>query len=250
MKGRLVAAGALALALAAFGCGDNQGNPVGYEPQASGDSALLIVDVQPANADSSELAVFGVIYDGSTANGYRLYVDPGGQGFRPATDYLAAPTRTFSTGVNAYVIKALGWDPAIDNVYLGRGSRNGLESTAAPKTKPATVFMTSFPLEFARRIDVPLVAPADSAQIDSLPTLSWAPVAGATRYLVIVVGRNGPVYYAFTDATTQTIGAPPDLLVENIPLRGGFLYRWGVEAIDAQNRIIGFTYQTRALLVQ
>ena len=250
MKGGLVAAGALALALAAFGCGDNSGNPVGYEPQATSDSALLILDIQPANADSSELSVFAAIFDGSTANGYRLYVDPGGQGFRPATDYVAAPTHTFSTGVNGYRIKALGWDPTVDNVYLGRGSRNGLESTAAPKTKPATAFMTSFPLEFARRVDVPLVAPVDSAQVDSLPTLTWSPVAGATRYLVVVVGRNGIVYYAFTDATTQTIGAPTDLLVENIPLRRGFLYRWGVNAIDAQNRIIGFTYQARALLVQ
>jgi len=249
MKGRFVAAGALALALAAFGCGDNSGNPVGYTPDAVSDSALLVMDVQPANADSSEFVVYAQIFDGSTANGYRLYVDPGGQGFRPATDYAAAPTQTFSTGVNGYRIRALQWDQAVDNVYLGRGSRNGLESTSAPRTKTATVFLTSFPKELARRVDVPLVAPVDSAIVDSLPTLSWAAVPGAVRYRVLVVGRNGIVYWAVTDATTQTVGAPTGLLIENLPMRGGFLYRWGVEAIDAQNRLIGFTRVTRALLV-
>jgi hypothetical protein len=245
-----VAAGALALALAAFGCGDNSGNPIGYEPQASGDSALLLLNIQPANADSSEIAVYAQIFDRSTANGYRLYVDPGGQGFRPATDYLAAPTQTFSTGVNGYQMRAIGWDYTVDNVYLGRGSRNGLESTAAPKTKPATLYMASFPVEAARKIDVPLVSPADSAEVDSLPTLSWAAVPGAVRYRVLILGRNGPVYWAVTDGTTQTVGAPAAFLIENLPMRGGFLYRWGVEAIDAQNRLMGFTRESRALLVQ
>ena len=250
MKGRLLAAGAFALALAAFGCGDNEGNPVGYMPNALSDSALLLVDVQPVSpADSSELVVYGEIYDASTANGYRLYVDPGGQGFRPATDYIAAPSKTFSTGVNGYRMRALEWDPTIDNVFLGRGSRNGLESTAAPRTKPATVFLTSFPIEFARRVDVPLVAPVDSAQTDSLPTLSWAPVPNATRYRVFIEGRNGVVYYVVTDATTQAVGAAPDVLIENIPMRAGFLYRWGVDAIDAQNRLIGRTRERRALLI-
>ena len=41
-----------------------------------------------------------------------VYVDPGGTGFRPATDYVAAPTHTFSTGVNNYRIRSLTWDPA------------------------------------------------------------------------------------------------------------------------------------------
>jgi len=54
-------------------------------------------------------------------NGYRLYVDPNFEGFRPATDYVAAPSKTFSTGVNGYRIRALGdWDATIDHNYVGR----------------------------------------------------------------------------------------------------------------------------------
>jgi hypothetical protein len=112
------------------------------------------------------------------------------------------------------------------------------------------VFKTSFPIDFARRVDVPLVAPGDSAEVDSLPTLSWAAVPNAARYRLHIEGRNGIVYLAIVDGLTQTVGVPPQFLIENIPMRGGFLYRWGVEAIDAQNRLIGVTRIRRALLVQ
>ena len=249
MKGRLVAAGALLLALASFGCGDNSGTPTDYTPVGTSNSGLLLADVQPANADSTELVVFGEIYDATTANGYRLYVDPANQGFRPATDYLAAPTHTYSTGVNQYRIRSLTWDPSIDNVFLGRGARNGLETTAAPLTEYATVYQSPFPLALARRVDVPLVAPVDSANVDSLPTLSWAAVPGAARYRVQIEGRNGIVYSALVDATTHTVGGVAGFVIENIPLRGGFLYRWSVDAIDGVNRVFGTTQTRRALLV-
>src|SRR5262249_54384572 len=147
-----------------------------------GDTGYLIADVQPLNpADSSQVVVYGEIYDGTTANGYRLYVDPAGQGFRPATDYVAAPPHTFSAGVNGYKIRPLTWDSSGDKVFRGRGSRNGIEGTAAPLPQAATVSLTSFPLSFARRVDVPLASPADSASVDSLPSLSWAAVPGAAR---------------------------------------------------------------------
>jgi hypothetical protein len=250
MKGRIVAAGALVLALAAFGCGDNSGNPVGFEPEGVGVSGFLLLDVQPANTDSSEVVVYGDIYDGSTANGYRLYVDPGGTGFRPATDYIAAPTHTFSTGMNNYRIRSLTWDPTVDNIFVGRGSRNGIESAAALKTEKATVPTSPFPLAFARRVDVPLVSPADSAMVDSLPTLSWSAVPGATRYRLQIEGRNGVVYSVLLDTTTHTVGGPAGMTIENLPMRGGFLYRWSVDAIDGLNRIIGTTQVRRALLVE
>ena len=79
MKGRYTAGGALVLLLSAlaFGCGDNGGNPTGFAPNGTGDAALLLIDVQPMTADSSQVAVYADIYDPTSANGYRLYLEPG-----------------------------------------------------------------------------------------------------------------------------------------------------------------------------
>ena len=117
------------------------------------------MDVQPATADSSEVVVYGEIYDASSANGFRLYIDPEGQGYRPAADYLAAPSKTFSTGVNAYRIRSLDFDITVDNAFLGRGARNGLETTAAPLTEHAVVLLGFARARPARRADVSLASP-------------------------------------------------------------------------------------------
>lgn len=251
MKVRHTAGGALVLLLAAlaFGCGDNSGSPTGYQPDGLGDVALLLADVQPVGTDSSQVVVYGEIYDASSANGFRLYVDPQGEGYRPAADYVAAPSKTFSTGVNAYRIRSLTFDNTVDNVFLGRGSRNGFETAAAPLTEHATVFQGFPPVALARRVDVPLVAPVDSAQTDSLPTLSWAAVPEAARYRVHIEGRNGIVYLVLTDATTHSVSGGVGIVLEDMPMRPGLLYRWGVDAIDAQNRIIGTTRTRNALLI-
>ena len=251
MKVRHTAGGALVLVLAAlaFGCGDNDGNPTGYQPDGLGDAAILLADVQPTGADSSQVVVYGEIYDASSANGFRLYVDPQGAGYRPAADYVAAPSKTFSTGVNAYRIRSLTFDTTVDNTFLGRGSRNGLETGKAPLTEHAVVFQGFLPVALARRIDVPLLSPADSAQTDSLPTLSWGAVPDAAQYRVHIEGRNGFVYLVLVDATTHTVSDGSGIELENLPLRPGLLYRWGVDAIDPRNRIIGTTRERRALLV-
>ena len=249
MKLRHTAWGVLLLAAFASGCGDNSGNPTGYEPAGRGSAALLIADVQPATADTSEVVVYGEIYDASSANGFRLYVDPEGLGYRPAADYLAAPSKTFSTGVNAYRIRALDYDPTVDNVYLGRGARNGLETGGAPLTEHAFVYSILPPHVLARRADVSLIAPADSALTDSIPTLSWNPVVGAARYRVHIEGRNGIVYLVLTDATSHTVSSGDGMLIEDLPMRSGLLYRWGVDAIDAGNRLIGTTRNQNALLI-
>jgi hypothetical protein len=233
----------LLLAAFAFGCGDNAGNPAGFTPNGYGDSALLLLDVQPATADSSEVVVYGEIYDASSANGFRLYMDPAGQGYRPAADYLAAPTKTFSTGVNGYRIRALDFDPTVDNVFLGRGARNGLETTVAPLTEHAVVNRDFAPIDLARRLDVTLVAPADSAFLDSNTFFQWEKVPGAARYRFYVTDRNGIVFEEIIDAKFEDV-----MVIENRQVRSGLLH-WGLDAIDVQNRVIGITRKTHALLL-
>ena len=249
MKARFLAAGALAL-LCLAGCGDNSGDPAGFAPDGVSATSTLILDVQPATADSSQVWVFGDIYDATLANGYRLYLDPEDQGFRPASDYISAPTHTYSTGTNLYRIRSLTFDPSLTNTFVGRGIRNGVESRSGPLSERAYIFKTGAVLDLTRRLAVALASPADSANTDSTPTRSWTPTPGASRYRLHVTGRNGIVYEVIVDGTSHQVeGGGPGVLIEDIPMRGGFLYRWGVDAIDPQNRVIGITRTERALLV-
>jgi hypothetical protein len=97
-----------ALALGAAGCGDNGGEPTGFGPPGTPNGALLFLDVQPATpVDSSQVLVFGDIYATPPADGFRLYVDPGNTGFRPATEFIAQPTHTFSTGRYVFRVRSL-----------------------------------------------------------------------------------------------------------------------------------------------
>jgi hypothetical protein len=252
MNGRLKVAGALALVLAlgAVGCGDNGGSLAGFRPEGLGDAALLLADVQPVTpADSSQVVVFGVIYDHTTANGYRLYVDPNGTGYRPAADFVSAPTKTYSTGFNEYTIRANQFVTEESNFYLGRGARNGYESGDAPLTEIAAVSGTPFPVLLARRLDVPLLSPADSAATDSIPVLSWDAVSGAVEYRVTITGRNGINYLVLVPGTTHQVEIDPATVLEDIPLRPGLLYRWQVEALDVWHRLFAKTKVTRAILV-
>jgi hypothetical protein len=255
MKGRFFAAGAcaLALALAAVGCGDNGGSLLGFRPNGQGDVALLLADVQPRSAgDTSQVVVDAVIYDSTAADGFRLYVDPDGEGYHPATAFGAGPTKTYSIGVNEYRMRSLVFNPevGVTNRYLGRGARGGFEGGLAPLTTEAGVTVLSNTLNLARRLDVPLVSPVDSAATDSLPLLTWAAVPGAARYLLRITGRNGVNYLVVVDGTSHQVeGADPAIRIEDIPMRSGLLYRWEVEAIDGSNRLFARTRVTRALLV-
>jgi hypothetical protein len=251
MNGRLRAAGALLIALAAFGCGSNDGSLAGYWPEGQPSDAMLITDVQPVSAsDSTQVVVDGLIFDDSPLDGFRLFVDPAGAGFRPAADYIPQPTHTFSTGWSLFNIPSHIYDASGLNDYVGRGARHGIESSSAPLTNHSYLPATPEVLSLLRRVDVPLIAPADSALVDSLPTLTWTPTPNAARYLLRIDGRNGIVYLALTSATTHQVEISPALRLEDIPLRSGLLYRWEVQAIDSANRIFGKTIATRALLVE
>ncbi len=251
MTRKLTAASALFLALAAFGCGNNTGSPDGYVPEGQAASSLLLLDVQPVVPDDSTVvAADGLIYDSSPTDGFRLYVDPAGAGFRPAADFVAAPTKTYSTGWSLYRIRSNVLDLSGANSYVGRGARHGLESASAPLTNYAVVPLAASATELARRVDVTLLAPVDSAQVDSIPTLTWAPTPGAAGYLLRIIGRNGVAYLVFTTATSHQVEVSPGLRLEDLPLRAGLFYRWDVQAVDNANRLFGRTAASRALIVQ
>jgi hypothetical protein len=252
MQGRLLAGAgaALVVALMTVGCGTNTGSLGGYVPEGQPNSAFLYTDVEPVSSvDSSQVWVYGVVFDRTPTEGFRLYIDPAGAGFRPAADFLSVPTHTYSTGYSEYRIRSdVPPDLTGPNDYIARGARRGMESHTAPLTTHAWVPPGSA-LALARRLDVTLLAPVDSAITDSTPTLSWASTPGAVRYLLRIRGRNGIVYLTLTDATTHQVEVSAGTRFEDMPMRAGLLYRWEVFAINAENRIIGHSPTLRALLV-
>jgi hypothetical protein len=241
---RAVAACALLLVLG--GCG-NQDGPVDFAPEGF-PSGVLLVDVQPANADSSQVILNAIAFDPTVADGFRVYNNIQGSGFVRATDYLAPPSAIFSTGWESYVMPVQEFRLDAVNLLVARGAVRGLESNAAPVTEPAYVFPAS-PLELTRRLNVVLAAPMDSADTDSIPILTWLPVSGATRYLLRIDGRNGITYLALTDQTSHRVRVDPAIRFEDIPMRAGFRFEWQVFALDFGNRVIGRTREPFAFFV-
>ena len=256
--GQLALAWALGLVLPAFaGCGNQSGTvDPAYGPAgvASG-NAVLLADVQPLSADSSQIEVDAIVFDNTAANGYRAYLSLVGQGFEPASDYTAAPTKVYSTGWETYRMPIQAFHANRINILVARGSVNGIESFAAPVTNLATVPGLAA-VELARRVDVPLVAPADSDTtariwLDGLaftPNLRWAAVPGAANYLLQITGRGGLTYLALTSRTQHRVRFDPATRFEDVLMRTGFEYKWSVFALDDQNRLIGHTVRRRALI--
>ena len=69
---------------------------------------------------------------------------------------------------------------------------------------------------------VRLIGPADDAAASIPVTLAWAPVAGARRYEVEILGVDGSA--VFTARTTDTTVVVP----ADVPLLSGAQYRWWV----------------------
>jgi len=195
---------------------------------------------------SDRLLVTGLIVDHSVADGFRIYANPGDQGFRPAEDYIAGPTATWSTGWSLFSIQLATFDPTVGTDLVGRGAYKGIESGAASITEHSYLPIAT-PVELVLRVDVLLSAPADSAITDSIPVLSWNPAPGASRYLVQIFGRNGLQYLALTDQTTHKVGGTSGTILQDLPMRHGLFYLWDVIAVDDRNRVMGFSRELRTL---
>ncbi len=241
-RAALAALGAFAgLALVGAGCGDQSGSPIGFGDTTPTGGTFLFVDVQPANADSSQVGVLANVLDASGANGFRLYVNPGEQGTRSVTDYVADPQNAFSTGYNFYVLGAQTFDPTVNNVYVAHGARGEIESDVSAVSEHAFVPASGDPKELARRFSIQLISPIGLVEVDTVPQLTWSPVPDAAKYLVLIANTNGLTYLALVPGSTHKVQDQPAFFFQNVPLRANFFYSWQVIAITADNRIIGVT---------
>ncbi len=234
----LLAATAAGLALVALGCGDNSGNPTGYVPEGQVSPAILLTDVQPLNADTTEVYVQMLVVAPPPSDGIRFYVSPNDEGFRPATGAPIPPSTTFNSGWSLFQSSLDGYDPTTTSLSLiARGARRGIESTYAPVTSTSTI-LAAPALELARRLAVTLTAPQDSAVIDSF-NFAWAPVPGAGSYVLQAfnasTGEVGMVILVPADG-----GPTTDLetsIQDQVP------YRWQVIAYDAGGRAFAVSPQ-------
>lgn len=251
MNHRSFAGAALVLALGAFtsGCGDNEGNPVGYGPEADVGPAILILAAAPDSTQASGVRLDATIFSPPPVNGFRLYLDPADQGYRPAGGGLLSPIVPFGTGWSVYTAPVDGYDPSLSTHFVARGAKDGVESLAAPRTN--TAFLPATDANWLLTLSpVTALTPPDSTFATLQPTFTWTPVPGATSYLLQVFSIGGfvgfaQVYGVITTAPTHTYGVG-GLIFEQQPLRNGGFYLWSVQAIDGGSRVFAATFQTLA----
>lgn len=236
----LLATTVTGLALLAAGCGDNSGNPTDFAPEGQVSPAILLLDVQPFTADTSQVFVLALVASPPPADGFRFYVNPDGQGYRTASDSPLPSSTTFDSGWSFFQTSLDGYDPTTMNLWVkARGARGGVESSYGPLTPEAFV-PRSDALTLARRQTVTQQAPPDSAMLTG-PTFAWqgvfqwAPVPGAGSYLLqavnITSGELGLLVHV------PASGATPTELENSV--QDFVPYLWFVSAYDTGGRAIG-----------
>ena len=238
----VLVAAAAGLTLLAAGCsGDNSGNPTGYAPEGQPGTAILLTDVQPFTADTSQVFVTMFVVSPPPPDGFRFYVNPNDEGYRPATESAIPAATTFDSGWSLYQSALDGYDPTTTTVSLiARGTRRGIESSNSLVTQTATI-LPAPALQLARRARVQQLAPPDSAQISSITptTFRWAPLPGARSYVLQAfnasTGELGMVVYV--DDVSATRIELEMAILNQVP------YRWFVVAYDVGGRAIGVSGQ-------
>jgi hypothetical protein len=239
---------ALTLGLALAGCGDQSGSLAGYVPEGEQRDALILTNPQPVVAgDSSQVVIQVLVLFKPGVDGFRIYENPGNEGYHPATPYVSGAITTYTTGWSL-AIAPLDVQSNVSTLLMARGSRVGVESGASPITQEATI-PAADPLTLLRRESVTLVSPADSANVDSLVTLRWDPVPGATHYIVQVNGRNGLQYLAIVEETQHQVRLGNGLIVQDIPMRSNQFYNWTVTAMNSEWRVFAEAPQVRVFFI-
>lgn len=241
----LLAATAAGLAVFALGCGDNSGNPTGYVPEGQATGAILLTDVQPLDADTVQVFVKMLVVAPPPSDGFRFYVSPNDEGFRPATEAPIPANTTFDSGWSRFESSLDGYDPTTTSMSLmARGARGGIESSAASVTPVRTVFAADA-VTLARRDSISLVSPDNDSTMVALE-FHWTPLPGAKNYFLEALNASTKelgmlVYY---DEAMEPVRELEASVLPGVP------YRWQVIAYDAGGRAIGVSQQRVVRLAQ
>ena len=251
LRAALAAAVALAGLGLATGCGDQSGTPLGFGDTTPTPGSFIAIDIQPADpfdpnipgdtVDSSAVICHALVLDPSTADAFRLYMNPNDQGLRAVTDYVAPAQNAFTTGYKFYSLTANSFNPGENNRFVAHGARGGLENTAAAGSEPAFTPASDGPT-LTRRFPIQLLTPANGATTDTVPLLSWTAVPNATRYLVQISNGLGLQYLAIVPGNSHRVGSQPATIAQHVTMRGGNFFGWSVFAVDADNRVLGTAF--------
>ena len=233
-RGALVAA---ALLFGAAGCGDNSGTPAGFGPAGvPGDAVLLLAPA--ADSTGAYIGLMAQVFAVPPTDGFRVYVNPNNEGYRPAHDTPATIFATLGSGWNIYTIPIQDYDPGVATEFVARGAYHGIESDVSPMTNTASTPATT-PAGLLQFVPV-VIDTVD--RFSRTPTLRWNAVPGAATYFVQVVSPvTGQILYAaLSNSNVHAWGT--GLGFQATPLPNG-VYLLIVQPVDGGSKVFGSSFR-------
>ncbi len=236
---------AVGIVLGLAGCGRNQGAlPAGFAPEGlPSNASFLSIGVDSLQQQDGSFApgVSVTVLDNTTTDGFVLYRKADGENaFQKIQTFTLPFDRTFNSAYRTFV--AVDWDlqEFRGAQYMARGTVNGFETHLSPLTTIATLPSASLDALLPDSFD--MLAPIDTADTDSLPTMSWEAVSNAQRYVFQVVRSDGhPFAVILTPpdgSTTYTMQSKLGLVIHELILPRATFF-WSVFAIDAGGFVVG-----------
>jgi hypothetical protein len=200
--------------------------------------------------------ILATLLDGTGASGFQILRKESGGGFAPLKDFPVTPVAKWLDGHwEAYQFHDDHTTPFVPETYIGRGLRSGVVTPQSPLTNPATL----------ENVNVTKVGYTGFLfTTDSLFTISWTPVPGATDYWIqifnfgvnivdqtekfpygvpapITTGKIHTFMLAHVVPPTNVfiVGSTPAIHYE--AMLGGLNYRVRVCAVDGAGRMIACT---------
>lgn len=255
---RRVGAPAIALLVVAasfIGCGRNQGDlPAGFAPDGVPSSSTFLISQFGYAVNPDGVVAPGVlltVLDNGGAEAFQLYrKSDADDSFHEANTFAAPFVGTFNSGFGSYQAVDFEFQENVGVQYVARAVVNGTES------KLSTLSSTSL-VPAGTEADLPpepfdMIAPIDTVNTDSLPTLQWQSVPGAERYVVQVVRSDGKPFAIFLTppdgSTSYTMQSKQGVVIHEAILTRS-TYFWAVIAVDAQGFVVGATPSPQIFIV-
>jgi hypothetical protein len=210
------------------------------------DTLVSVTPVYPTGPG----VINGMILDGTAASGYQILRRESNGGYAPLYDYVLNPAQRFAqSGWKRFAWldgRPSGFAPPS---YVGRGIVSGVITPTAPLTNVAS-------LQAVELHDIVLTT-------DSLRSFTYTPVPGAVAYIMQVysvpngyvdaaIHNAAPAPYASEDhrdylvhwapATNGEIDNSKVQVLAQLRFVPGAFYLAHMSAVDAQGRLIGFSY--------
>lgn len=200
----------------------------------------------------------GIIMDGTTASSYQLLRRQPGGGYAPLKDFTLRPTvRWLESQSEVYeFLDTEPFDGFLPATYLGRGLVSGTITPGSPLTNVGLMNPVSI---------TPIRYSGNRFPTDSLFTVSWGPIPGATGYWIqvyqylaatpdqkvlssapapLALGQIRDFFIAYVSApdTSYKLAGPNGQMFARKTILTGSDYNVRVAAVSGEGNLIGFTF--------